>query len=41
MDDALLVRGFGRLGDLPRDRERFARQNRALGDAISQRRALD
>ena len=28
MDDALLVRGFERLGDLPRDRQRFVERHR-------------
>ena len=28
MDDALLVRGFERLGDLPRDRQRLVERNR-------------
>ena len=30
MDDALLVRRFERLGDLPRDRQRFVERHRAL-----------
>ena len=29
MDDALLVRGFERLGDLPRDRQRLVQRDRA------------
>ena len=38
MDDALLVRGFERLGDLPRDRQRLGERKRALRDAIGERR---
>ena len=41
MDDALLVRRFERLGDLPRDRQRLVERNRALRDAIGERRPLD
>ena len=40
MDDALLVRGFERLGDLLRDRQRLVERNRALRDAIRERRRL-
>ena len=41
MDDALLVRRFERVGDLPRDRQRFVERNRALRDAIGERRPFD
>ena len=41
MDDAVLVRGLERLGDLPRDRQRFVERKRALRDAVGQRRPLD
>ena len=41
MDDALVVRGFERLRDLPRDSQRFVERNPALSDAIGQRQALD
>ena len=41
MDDALLVRGFERLGDLLRDRQRFVEWNRAARDALRQVLALD
>jgi hypothetical protein len=39
VDDALLVRGLERLGDLPRDRDRFVRGDgaplQALGDVLA------
>ena len=41
MDDPLLVRGFERLGDLPRDQQRFVEGNRAPGDPLRQVVALD
>ena len=41
MDDALLVRGFERFGDLSRDRQRFVERQRTLRDAVRERRALD
>ena len=41
MDDALLVRGFERLGDLPRDRQRLVERNRPPRDAVGERRSLD
>ena len=41
MDDALLVRGLERLGDLSRDRESLRQRDRSLGDAIRQRRPVD
>ena len=41
VDDPLLVRGFERLGDLPRDRQRFIERNRPSRDAIGERRAFD
>ena len=34
MDDALLVRGFERVGDLPRDRQRLVDRDRAARDAL-------
>ena len=34
MDDALLVRGFERLGDLPGDGQRFVERDRATRDAL-------
>ena len=40
MDDALLVRGFERLGDLPRDRQRFVERQRPARDALGERRRL-
>ena len=36
MDDPLLVRGFQRLGDLPRDRQRFVERDRAARDPLRQ-----
>ena len=41
MHDPLLVRGFERLGDLLRDRQRFVERNRAAGDALRQVVAFD
>ena len=41
MDDALLVRGFERLGDLLRDRQRFVERNRSARDALRQVLAFD
>ena len=41
MDDALLVRRFERLGDLPRDRQRLVERNRPVRDPIGERRPLD
>ena len=41
MDDPLLVRGFERLGDLLRDRQRFVERDRAARDALRQIVALD
>ena len=41
MDDALLVRGLERLGDLPRDRQRFVERDRPVRDPLGERRALD
>ena len=41
MDDALLVRRFERVGDLPRDRQRLVERQRPARDAIGQRVALD
>ena len=41
MDDALLVRGFERIGDLLRDRQGFVEWNRAARNALRQVLALD
>ena len=41
VDDALLVRRFQSLGNLPRDRQRLVERDRALRDAVGQRRPLD
>ena len=41
MDDALLVRGVERVGDLPRDAERLVERSAALPDPLGQRRPLD
>ena len=41
MHDPLLMRGFERLGDLPRDGQRFIDRNRALRDSVGERRPLD
>ena len=40
MDDALLVRGLERLGDLPRDRQCLVERDRTTGDAFGQVVAL-
>ena len=40
MDDPAFVRRFERIGDLPRDGDRFVNGDRSLGDAIGERRAL-
>jgi hypothetical protein len=37
VDDALFVRRFKRVGDLPRDRQRLVERNRSLRDAIGER----
>ena len=41
VNDPLLVRGFERLGDLLRDRQRFVDRDRATRDALGQVLALD
>ena len=41
MDDALVVRGFEAVGDLPGDLERLVQRNRSLLDSFGQRRTLD
>ena len=41
MNHAVLVRGFERLGDLSRDRQRFVDRHRPLSDAIGERRSFD
>ena len=41
MDDAVLVRGFERLGDLPRHRQRLVDGEGAARDSIGERRAFD
>jgi hypothetical protein len=41
VDDALLVRGVERVGDLPRKRERFAQQDGAGCEPIGECRAMD
>ena len=41
MDDALLVRRFERIGDLPRDRQRFVERDGAARDALRQILAFD
>ena len=41
MDDALLVCGFERLGDLPRNRQRFVERKGASRDSLRQRLAFD
>ena len=41
VNDALLVRGFERLGDLLRDGQRFVERNRAARDALREIVALD
>ena len=37
MDDALLVRGLERVGDLPGDRQRLGQRHRSARDAIADR----
>ena len=34
MDDAGVVRGFERIGDLPRDRQRLVERKRSAGDEL-------
>ena len=41
VDDALLVRGFERFGDLPRDRQCLVERDRPARDALRERRSLD
>ncbi len=41
VDDALRVRGFERLGNLPRDRQRLVERDRTARDAIGERRSFD
>ena len=41
MNDPLLVRGFERLGDLPRNRQRLDEGDGAERDAVRKRRSLD
>ena len=41
MDDPVLVRGFERLRDLSRDRQRLVERDRSLRDAIGERWSLD
>ena len=41
MNDPLLVRGFERVGDLLRDRQRFVERDRAARDTLRQVVALD
>ena len=41
MDDALLVRGFERIGDLQRNQQRVIEGDRARRDPIGKRRPLD
>ena len=41
MNDAALVSRLERVGDLPRDRERFIDRNRPVRDAIGKRRPFD
>ena len=41
MDDPLLVRGFERLGNLRRDRQRLTDRDRRGRDPIGERRAID
>jgi hypothetical protein len=40
MDDAVIVRGFERLGNLPREFERLLDRNRSLAEATGERLAL-
>ena len=41
VDDAPLVRGLERFGNLPGDRQRFVQRQPALRDPIGQRRTVD
>ena len=41
MNDALLVRALERVGDLPRDGNRVVEGDRALSNAVRQRRTFD
>ena len=41
MNDALLVRGVERLGNLARDRESLSKWNRSAGQPLRKRRPLD
>jgi hypothetical protein len=41
MDDALLVRGLERVGDLVGDRQRLVERHRTVVDAVGERRPLD
>ena len=41
MDDAVLVRGLERVGDLLRDRQRFIERNRSVPYPVRERRPLD
>ena len=41
MDDALVVRGLERAGDLRRDRQRLGDRQRSVRDAVGERRSLD
>ena len=41
MDDALDVRGFQCLGNLPRDRQRLVQGHRARGESLGKGRSLD
>ena len=41
MDDPLFVRGFQRLGDLLRNRQRLVDRNGPLRDAVRESRPLD
>ena len=41
MDDPFLVRGFERLGDLARDRERLLDRHRPRAQPLGERLALD
>ena len=41
VDDALLMRGFERLGDLFRDGQRFVQRNGTVSNAVSERRSFD
>ncbi len=41
VDDALLMRGFERVGDLPGDRHRLVSRQRAVGQPIGERHTID